>query len=629
MAFICNALCKVSPEKALKRFVPMLIQAIRTEIDDNGAASTRNTGSDVLPRDRGLVWNVSMLSMCVVHVGDAVVNHKNELFDIALYMQQNCKGIPTIHISNFIHHLLLNLTVTYTIDYALYEPIVSQRGLQPDDWGQSPKPTELSIKWHVPSQEEIEFAVKLFKSQADAAVSQLSLLISENSPIKRDGTAKEWSDEVSRNLVLLRLILSGVSVLFDPKAASKNGAEENLASMEDAEITNANGSANGHMDYEKAADDAVLGETDEDEIKSTFRYPAGYCLEEGSSLYVTLHDLREQIGGLLHEVHRFLTEKQEDDVACFTALYQAFRAWFVDVGIERSAHVLDRVTRLLAADIHVYKVSGLRKEYPRPLLLKRANVYHLQRARHNAAPRMKSRLDRQLLLDLAESSLSLYTDIRKNAQSAGESALKVIIGGRPLVIPPVLDAFAKAIDDNDFPRIKGALYTLLYGSLAKTIGRDWRFTPSLIRSFIAATTADKPSIQKLASGVTYLVMEFGRPAQKAVILDKDVVKALAPPVDLSCQIEKKQKLIDKRLHRIEAKKEDLALELVDLAGKSHWKKASRTAAIVINLGLRFESIASEEMVELVTNGTIDTHPGLRGLYSGALVYVSFLTMSGR
>lgn len=122
MAFICNSLCKVNPEKALKQLIPVLIRNIRTEIEENGAASTRNTGSDVLPRDRGLVWNVSILSMCVVHIGDAVLNHKDELLEIASFMQRRCKGMPTVHISNFIHHLLLNLTVVYTVDYGLVEP---------------------------------------------------------------------------------------------------------------------------------------------------------------------------------------------------------------------------------------------------------------------------------------------------------------------------------------------------------------------------------------------------------------------------------------------------------------------------------------------------------------------------
>jgi len=617
MAFICNALCKVHPGKALKRFVPMLIQGIRTEIDENGAASTRNTGSDVLPRDRGLVWNVSMLSMCVVHVGDAVLNYKQDLFNIAVYMQKKCKGIPTVHISNYIHHLLLNLTVTYTVDYSIYEPDVMAKGLGPDDWGWIPKPTELDIKWHVPNKEEIEFAVELFESQGEGALQHLTSLTNESSSVKRDGTGKEWSDEVSRNLVLLRLLLSGVSVLFDAEAVSGDNRPAELSSDGDVEMVQ----ANGHVPEEQESEeiDVVLGETGDDEVKPTFQYPVGYLLKQEDPLYKTIHDLRNRVGELLHDVHLFLTEKQEDDVACFGPLYTAYRSWFIDVGIERSAHVLDRVTRLYAADIHPYKVSGLRKEYPRPLLLRRANVYHLQRLRHNAAPRPKSDLDKKLLLDLAESSVSLYTEIRRNAQSASESAVKVIIGARPLVIPPLLGALEKAVKTNDYPRIKGAMYSLLFGSLSKTISRDWRFAPFLIKSFIAASTADKPSIQKLCSGATFQVMDYGRPLERMVILDKDVIQAIAPTDPVDSKVAKKRDFIKRKRTKIEAKKAELSNELVDMARISHWKKASRTAAIVINLGLRFDSIASENMVDLVTRGTVDSHPGLRGLYSGALV----------
>ena len=48
---------------------------------------------------------------------------------------------------------------------------------------------------------------------------------------------------------------------------------------------------------------------------------------------------RERTGTVLHEVHQFLIEKQEDDVACFEPLCNAYRSWFVDVGIERSARL--------------------------------------------------------------------------------------------------------------------------------------------------------------------------------------------------------------------------------------------------------------------------------------------------
>ena len=618
MAFICSTLCKVDPVKGLKRLVPILIQSIRTEIDENGAASTRNTGTDVLPRDRGLVWSVSMLSMCVVHVGDAVLNHKQELFDIAIYMQQKCKGIPTVHISNYIHHLLLNLTGTYTVDYSLYEADVLARGLGPEDWGMTPDPQNINIKWHVPCKQEIDFAVELFEAQGESALNQLTALTDGSSSIKRDGTGKEWSDEVSRNLVLLRLLLSGVSLLFDANAVDKQSSrvDMDMDMSDDVDIVHPNGIT---PEEQSDSSDFPPEESEEDEVKPTFKYPTGYLLEKDDSAYTEIHDLRTRAGEILHKVHRFLVEKQEDDVACFGPLYTAYRSWFIDVGIERSAHVLDRVTRLLSADIHPYKMSGLRKEYPRPLLLRRANVYHLQRLRHNSTPRCKSDLSKQLLLDLAESGVSLYTEVRRNAQSAGEAALKSIIGARPLVIPPLLRALETGVENNDFPRIKGAMYSLLFGSLAKTIGRDWRYAPSIIKAYIAASTTDKPSIQKLCSQATLQIMDFGRPLERTVILQKDVVRAIAPIDCVQPTIDKKKEKVVRNRSRTEIKKADLAEDLIDMARKSHWKKASRTAAIVISLGFRFDGIASENMIDLISRGAIDSHPGLRGLYSGALV----------
>lgn len=72
--------------------------------------------------------------MIIVHVGDSLMEHKQELFDIAIYMQEKCRGVPTVHISNYIHHLLLNLTLIYPVDHSLYEPGTIERGLDVNDW---------------------------------------------------------------------------------------------------------------------------------------------------------------------------------------------------------------------------------------------------------------------------------------------------------------------------------------------------------------------------------------------------------------------------------------------------------------------------------------------------------------
>ncbi|KAI1446541.1 hypothetical protein F5Y02DRAFT_416828 [Annulohypoxylon stygium] len=609
MAWICNALCKVNPEKTLKVFIPMLIVNIRNEIDYNGAASDRSSGTEVLPRDRALVWHVSILSMCVVHVGSEVLKYKKELFEIAEYMQEKCRGLPTIHISNYIHHLLLNLTHTYPIDTSLYEPEVIQRGLDVDDWGKATAPADLTIRWHRPLQEEIQFAVELFESQAEGAMKRLESFMSDNPPVSRKGKNKEWSDEVTRQLSQLRLVISGLASLFDPKRASSGPTGH----------VNGNGKVDDKEDEDMADEEddsenplAEVGE--DDETKPQFKYPSGYLLTPDSKLYNRIHELREDIGKLLSRTHSFLNDHQEDDVSCFTSLYNTYRTWITDVGFERSAHPLDRLIRLYRADIAPFKISGLRKPYPRPLLVKRADAYQLQRVKHNASVRRKSELDKRLLLDLAESSCSLYADVRRIAQGAQDASLKALIGGRPLVIPVILERFRKALDETDHDRIKGAMYTLLFTSLLRTLLRDWRFAPDLMRLYIQSANIDKTSIQNLGATAIYPLFDFGKRFEILVMADEQVVDLIKPTEDCSRAIDTRHDFIKERRKQVEKKKSDLGLELTELARESHWKTASRLATFTTNLCLRFENIAPPEFVELVVKGTNDPHPGLRANY---------------
>ncbi|WPH00129.1 Proteasome activator complex subunit 4 [Acrodontium crateriforme] len=638
MAFICNALVKISPKKALSRLLPELISSIRNEIDENGAGSTRTTGSEILPRDRALVWYVSILSMCVVHVGRDVIDFKDELFELAGFMQDTCKGIPLVHVSNFVHHLLLNLTVTYTMDYCLYEKGELERGLTPDSWGKAGDPTNLEIQWHVPQQDELSFAIRIFEAQGGRALNALSELISETAPIARDGVGKDWSDEVSRHLVLLRLVISGMSRLFR--------SDDGTVTPYTFDCAESHGQVVGIDESNDGTNDSAvdLGEPDDDKVKRSFQYPTGYPLEIGSPQYDAVHKLRKSAGETLHKIHEFLVKNQEDDVPCFNALYTAYKSWFVDIGIERSAHVLDRLTRLLSADTHPFKFSGTRKQYPRPLLVRRANLYHFQRLRFNEDPRAASELDKTLLLDLAHSSTSLYTDIRRTSQSAAEQAMKSIVGAKPLVIPVLLDALDDALKKSEHPRIKGAVYSLLFGSLAKPIGRNWKFAPTMIRLFIRVTEADRPSIQKLVVNSTFTIQDMTKALDRMVIIDEATLNAVWPDEveaginagkqsrtvartieDAQAFVPAKKTRIKKRRVIIEQRKAELAAELIESVKSSHWKKASRTAVMAIGLDYRFETIASDSMLDVVVNGVIDPHPALRTLYASSLNAIFGLT----
>ena len=604
MAFICNALCKADPEKTLKIFVPMLVVGIRNEIDYNDAASDRSSGADVLPRDRALVWHISMLSMIIVHVGDGLMPYKKELFDIALYMQEKCKGIPTVHVSNYIHHLLLNLTLIYPVDGALYEPDVIARGLDVDDWGRITKPTDLTVNWHLPSPEEIDFAVELFESQVITATERLTNLIGENPSVSRKGKNKEWSDEVSRNLSQLRLILAGIATLFDPKKASGQIQDKDGDTPMDA------------LDPNEEEDDPLAEAAEDEETRPQFHYRAGYLLDRGSATYNHIHKRREDVGHLLTKIHAFLTKNQEDDVACFTALYSTYRTWITDVGNERSAHTLERVIKLYDADIRAFKVSGLRKAYPRPLLIKRAGIYHFQRAKHNSSARQKSELDKTLLMDLALSAVSLYAEVRINAQSSLESALKSLVGGRPLVIPPLLAVFRTALEENNHDRIKGCLYTLLFSTLTKTISKDWRFAPDLIELYIKTASVDKNSIQKVSNSALYGgLLEFGKGMESFMVIDHNLVKPFEPKDNVSAKIASRHDFLVERRKKVEEKKFNLAVDLTELSKTAHWKVAGRCTIFILNAGLRIQTLAPPSFIELAVVGCVDEHPGLRAGYS--------------
>ncbi|RKF63692.1 Proteasome activator complex subunit 4B [Erysiphe neolycopersici] len=614
MAFICNSLCKANPEKTLKVFIPMLIVHIRNEIDYNGAASDRSSGTDVLPRDRALVWHISMLSMIVVHIGDSLMVYRKDLFDIALYMQEKCKGIPTIHVSNFIHHLLLNLTLIYPTDVAMYEAHVFKRGLEISDWARMTKPSELTITWHFPSKKEIEFAIELFESQVKTAVNRLTNLISDNPSVNRKGSNKEWSDEVSRNISHLRLILSGMASLFDPRNINDLNLSDSKLQKELVEEDN----------------QFLAGAAEDEEIRPRINYRAGYLLDEGSEIYKKIHKLRNEIGQLLSQIHIFLSVEQEDDVACFSALYQTYRAWITDVGNERSVHALERTVKLYNSDVRPFKIYGLRKAYPRALLVKRAGIYHLQRIKHNSSARNMSDLDNQLLIDLASSCLSLYAEVRINAQTALESALKSLIGGRIKVIPPLVAAFSQALDDNQFDKIKGCLYTLFYLSLTKTISKDWRYASDVVELYIRTASVDKISIQKISANALYGgLSEYGKLYDHYVSYDNVNIEAFKPKDDTSVEISSKNKLILKRRINVEKKKSELALKLVEISKKSHWKIALRCTIFALNAGLRVQTLASPPLIELFVNGCIDDHPSLRASYSETFLRVfNFIEIRG-
>ena len=115
------------------------------------------------------------------------------------------------------------------------------------------------------------------------------------SSIKRDGSDKVWSDEVARNLVLVRLLLSGVAVIFDQKADIKSATDPESGNSTDIEMIEANGYTPEDSSESSEIPEQAAEESEEDEVKPTFKYPTGYSLKEDHALYQEVHDLRARV----------------------------------------------------------------------------------------------------------------------------------------------------------------------------------------------------------------------------------------------------------------------------------------------------------------------------------------------
>ncbi|KAK9322447.1 hypothetical protein V1517DRAFT_323487 [Lipomyces orientalis] len=642
MANLMSCLAKAQPERTFAKLFKVLEGNIREEIEENHAGTAKSL--ETVPKDRALVWYLSMFRKAVWTAGDVLLKYRTEIVDLIQFLRERCRGAASVHTSNLMHHTIYALTNVYTSDGKLLnDSDFKERGYNISDWGRQVDPTDgLEVKWHVPDQEQIEFAVEVFERHVELSIAELQKLMSEGAKAHKD-----WSEEVTRQLNYLRLLISGAAVLYDPKKiATAEPPPKAIESNGDVEMKDAEGEEYEKMvgrseSFVNGADEEGLPldddmESDEDDvdgedgngdgdgdeesnpIKKLFTYPVGYYFKDTSDpLYVKVHDLHERIGWVLHEVHDYLHANQEDDVHSLKTLASVCRVWFIDVGSERSLKLLDTYIRSYLVDARIYKISGLRKCYPRYLLTKRAFIYHLQRIKHNNGIRDMSPLDKILLQDLMYDSLSRYADTRRQAQHSLDSALRVVSGARVLLVPKLFKELNKAIDTLEYDRAKGAMYTLNMRGLYRFTARDPRFFVKFALSLLKATKADKPSIHELARTllVSFVVVSRASPKQ---VYYSDQFDEYCAQIKPKMDIAETQQAFDKKT----SKKWEDALKSVQVLEQEliqqykeeqHWRITFLITTLLIGGMTILNPVIPPDLGELYFKGAIDSHPHLRFL----------------
>lgn len=638
IAHICGCLIKVRPELAFPKLFPVLFGNIKQEVLENGAGSVRS--SEILPRDRALIWNLSALNMALAHAGSVALGFKEEIMEITVFLRNHCRGAVIYHISNAVHHTLMTLTSYFITDYTLSGDSL--------EWGQRVDPKSLTFKWHVPTRPEVEFAVLLYTTHINMSLQNIKDVTTK---IDKKLSVTEFSDIISANVTYIRTTVSGLALLFDaqyesnaetatnanPSPSDPNEAEETIEDEDsDSEAEGLEDSGEGDSGDEGMVDDLDMGADDVDidiegdvrEMKKLREYPVGYFFsgKHDDPLYNEINELRLTTGRVLHDLHVFLSKNKDNDILSFKALLYAYKVWFSDVGIERSAKVLDSATALYNYETKNFRISGLRKDYPRSVLARRAGLYHVERLVHNSGPRVMSDLERTLLFDVMKSAMSIYPDIRRNAHSSLESAVKVLIRCRPLILPWVLREVVNALSSEDFSRAESGLRIVHMRIMQSSVKRDFKHVITYVNVLKDAMRADYPSLNAIASPLyNYFASNF-RLLLDITSIDFGPVEDIKP-ADMGPALEKIEKLKVKREEKrklAEQVTRDLVYHLLETKGQGelHWK------LMAVNAGL-YSSICSSPQVSVngdvliqLTEGALSPHPGVKAICMHALFRIT-------
>jgi proteasome activator subunit 4 len=170
---LCASLSKADPFKTFTYLYPLLTAKIRFELNENLRGSVRSLQSCTRAQDHNLYLYLRLLSQVLCKSG------RKELLAIAEYffslisqLRRRCLIIKISEQAELCWSTFLkSLIDTYPQDNRLHTSLITL-----ETWGVFGNPQDLQIFWHVPTNEEIQMAIKFFFSATRVLCEEISEL---------------------------------------------------------------------------------------------------------------------------------------------------------------------------------------------------------------------------------------------------------------------------------------------------------------------------------------------------------------------------------------------------------------------------------------------------------------------
>ncbi|KAG0021330.1 hypothetical protein BGZ82_011351 [Podila clonocystis] len=381
---------------AMSKVFPILDREIRSELE-HGASSVPSLAYSHLHRDDSLHYYQGLLNQLIL--SSNLLGHRQEIISLVKLMVDKCQDRSGYKLTaKLLSNALKNLLLTYTLDLRSHHKEQWQdeafMAESHKHWGELSEPGTEELDWHIPSQEEINFAIELIDLFHVTSMARLRDLMSSSTL-----EGKQLSIELCKSITMVKAFVVGMVTLVED-------------------------------DGDSPVSKASLGE-DTVSVQPMKRIEVGYCLTDlNDPRREKIRKIRADTGALLHELMAYFVAKREDDVENIKVLVKTARVYLSDHGTDSSNY--DSNKKGYEFLKQMYKLPSDKKLYPRVMLCRRASSMHYLRLKTNSFGRAKTDLHDSLLADLTELSLSRYTDVRKKAQQALLKSVRCFQGAKNL-----------------------------------------------------------------------------------------------------------------------------------------------------------------------------------------------------
>ncbi|KAL1720654.1 hypothetical protein EV715DRAFT_249853, partial [Schizophyllum commune] len=550
---LVECVANADPEKTIKRFLPLCERNIRMELD-NGAGSLRTTNSSrPLPSDATLHWNLAMLRGTVYNDGSVIVKHRDALLDIVKLLSSRCYSKRAYSwTGKFLTSMLITLSHTYPLENKFVNPDEwNSEEFNKDHykhWGKMYTSEDVSVSWHVPNEQEIDFVLQIFRELVEPTLATLEGLLQPG--VVRDAI---WRNDFCRHLSLVRSAFSGTPTLLQEFLTEEEALNEKL-------------------------DTDILNEIPE-MIANIAPCTAGFCLTDPADpRYQHVVSLKRRFGSLLHHASTSLRQQgEENTVDAVLILVRSIRSYMLEYGDSRDSFYVNEDQ--YASEQNVARQYANQKVWPRAVFVRRARYYHSARLRWNSIERARRHTENALIDDLVEWSLWHYPIIRQAAQGVLDAVNGTYDGVRKRALPVLFKALEPGTDDD---RMKGALWTLNMSAFGKYAVGEPTLCADFWNAIFRSQWNEKPSIQEAVSVVAdnalnsfvepcYLVYDVPTPEVDEAVKD---IKAILDnmPKDAALTIRCKEN----RMRRVDLQERsaeritNMVLE-IGHADKTHWR----------------------------------------------------------